>query len=69
MKNCVPDWYKNYNLQNWMNGKKSYLVEWKENNGEHHLYQVYATSELDAVKWCAWMHTINCEIVSVCEEV
>ena len=67
MINCVPNWYEKINLKNWMDNKKSYMVEWADHNDEHHFYQVYATNTMDAIKWCAWMHQMNCEIIAVNE--
>lgn len=38
MRDCTPDWYKNYSssLQNWTDGKSDYRVIWKDNEGTEH---------------------------------
>lgn len=48
--NC-PEWYVKHcsNLNNWLKGKNSYLIEWKNTAGEHFLTQQYAENETDAI--------------------
>lgn len=49
-----PEWYKKHcdQLNNWMAGKNSYLITWKDASNKMHVTQQYAPNEMQAI-WLA----------------
>ncbi len=64
-----PEWYKKHceSLNNWLAGKTSYLITWKDASGQLHLTQQYASSPYQAA-WLAGQargQGVSAEIVEI----
>lgn len=70
MNDCCPEWYKKIDLNNWMNGRKQYYIEWADCAGNIHIDKQFEIDEFNAVARSAQMHPITqAKIIAVYEKV